>query len=379
MATLPDQTPGSSSLQDDFSAPRNVPATDAAEWKSIVARFQRPNALRASWQLINTIGGYVLLWGLIYWSLSVSWWLTIPLALLASGFLVRVFIIFHDCGHGSFFASHWANTFWGFITGLLTFTPYYHWRGDHAIHHGTTGDLDRRGIGDVWTMTVQEYLESTRWKRFAYRLARNPFVLFVLAPLGLMLVLQRFPRRGASPRERDSVWIMNASIAAMIVGMIAVFGLVPYVVVQTTILLVAGSAGIWLFYVQHQFEDAYWERGVDWDYATAALKGSSYFRLPRVLQWFSGNIGFHHIHHLSPRIPNYYLEDCHHSDPLFRDVQPIGLWQSVRNLGLRLWDESSKKLVGWRHMRAVRQSQKRVTAAKRADDQKNERDTTPSR
>jgi omega-6 fatty acid desaturase (delta-12 desaturase) len=331
-------------------------------WRAIVARFQRPSALRASWQLVNTIGGYVLLWGLIYWSLSISWWLTIPLAILAGGFLVRVFIIFHDCGHGSFFASKSANAFWGFVTGLLTMTPYYHWRGGHAVHHGTTGDLDRRGIGDIWTMTVQEYLESTRWKRFAYRIARNPFVLFVIAPLVMMVVLQRFPAKGADRRQRNSVWIMNGAVAAMAAGMIAIFGLVPYLVVQLTILLVAGSVGIWLFYLQHQFEDVYWERGENWDYATAALKGSSYFRLPRVLQWFSGNIGFHHIHHLSPRIPNYYLDACHRSDPLFQDVVPMGLWQSLRSLGLRLWDESSKKLVGWRHMRQLKRARTQTKA-----------------
>src|SRR5690349_15645751 len=161
-------------------------------WKAIVARFQRPSALRASWQIVNTIGSYLLLWGAIWWSLSVSWWLTIPLAILAGGFLVRIFIIFHDCGHGSFFASRTANAVWGFATGLLTWTPFYHWRGDHAIHHGTTGNLDRRGIGDIWTMTVQEYVDSTRWKRFSYRLARSPFVLFVVAPLVLTVVLQRF-------------------------------------------------------------------------------------------------------------------------------------------------------------------------------------------
>jgi omega-6 fatty acid desaturase (delta-12 desaturase) len=330
-----------------------VPA-QAAAWHAIVARFQHPNALRASWQLVNTLGGYVALWVLIHWSLTVSWWLTMPLAVLAGGLLIRTFIIFHDCGHGSFFASHRANTFWGFVTGLLTMTPYYHWRGDHAIHHGTTGDLDRRGIGDVWTMTVQEYLESTRWRRFAYRLARNPIVLFVLAPLVLMTVLQRFPRRGAGRRERRSVWIMNGAVVVMVAVMVAVYGLVPYLVVQLTMHLVAGAAGVWLFYIQHQFEDAYWERRDQWDYATAALKGSSYFRLPRVLQWFSGNIGFHHVHHLSPRVPNYYLEDCHRSDPLFQHVRPIGLWQSLRSLGLRLWDESSKQLVGWRQLRLVR-------------------------
>jgi acyl-lipid omega-6 desaturase (Delta-12 desaturase) len=338
--------------------PLQASVLDPLAWKAIVARFQKPNAWRATWQIINTVGGYLALWWLIYWSRSVSWWLTIPLCILAGGFLVRIFIIFHDCGHGSFFASRRANAFWGFVTGLLTMTPFYHWRGDHAIHHGTTGDLDRRGVGDVWTMTVQEYIESTRWRRFAYRLSRNPIVLFVLAPLVMMTVLQRFPRRGAERRERNSVWVMNAAVAAMVAGMILVFGLIPYVIIQLTIHLVAGSAGILLFYVQHQFEHAYWERGANWDYAAAALKGSSYFRLPRVLQWFSGNIGFHHIHHLSPRIPNYYLEDCHRSDPLFCNVRPIGLWQSMRTVSLRLWDETSKKLVGWRFMKKARAQQR---------------------
>ena len=326
----------------------------ATDWKAIVAKYQKPHAGRASWQLVNTVGGYLLLWVLMAWSLSVSWWLTIPLAVLASGFLVRVFILFHDCGHGSFFASRTANTFWGAVTGLLTMTPYYHWRGEHAIHHGTTGDLDKRGVGDIWTMTVQEYVQSTRWKRFGYRFVRNPIVLFVIAPLVLMLVLQRFTRAGADRRERASVWIMNVAVAAMVVGMVLLLGFWPYVIIQLTILLIAGSAGIWLFYLQHQFEDAYWERGDDWDYTTAALQGSSYFKLPRVLQWFSGNIGFHHIHHLSPRIPNYYLEECHRSDPLFHEVEPMTLWQSLRALGLRLWDESSKQLVGWRHLRQHR-------------------------
>lgn len=247
----------------------------ANRWKAIVARWQTPSPLRASWQILNSVGAYLAVWGLIYLSLAVSWWLVIPLAILAGGLLVRVFIIFHDCGHGSFLASRSANAFWGSITGLLTMTPYHHWRGEHAIHHGTTGDLDRRGIGDIWTMTVNEYIASTRWKRLGYRLVRNPFVLFVLAPLVLLLVIQRFSRRGADRRERLSVYGMNLAIVVMIAGMVSIFGWLPYLIIQLTIMLVAGSAGLWLFYLQHQFEDAYWERGDDWDYAAAALRGSS--------------------------------------------------------------------------------------------------------
>ncbi len=309
--------------------------------------------MRASWQLVNTIGAYTVLWYLMHLSLSVSWWITIPLALLAGALLVRVFIIFHDCGHGSFFKSPLANGFWGFLAGVLTFTPYYHWRWEHSLHHATAGKLDHRGMGDVWTLTVQEYLESSRWKRFAYRLARNPVVLFVIAPLVLFVFMQRVSTSKASRRERHSVWWMNLALLGMVAGLSGVFGIFPYLVIQGTAMAVASSTGVWLFYVQHQFGDAYWERG-DWDFKAAALKGSSFYRLPRILQWFSGNIGFHHIHHLSPRIPNYNLERCHRSDPMFRDVKPVTLFSSLRLHTLRLWDERAKQLVGFRRLKEIR-------------------------
>lgn len=333
-----------------------TPRSEVADWKAIVTKCQQPSRWRASWQIVDTLGSYAVLWALMYWSLGVSWLLTAPLACLTGLLLVRIFIIFHDCGHGSFFASRRANAFWGFVTGLLTFTPYYHWRGEHAIHHGTTGDLGRRGVGDVWTMTVQEYLEASRWKRFSYRLARNPFVLLGIAPLVLFLGLQRVPRRGADRRERRSVWVMNAAILLMAAAMSAVFGIVAYLLLQLTVLAIAGAGGVWLFYLQHQFEDAYWERGPDWDYTAAALQGSSFLRLPRVLQWFSGNIGFHHIHHLSPRTPNYNLARCHRSHPVFAQVRPMTLLGGVKSLGLKLWDESAKKLVGFRSLRKERQT-----------------------
>jgi omega-6 fatty acid desaturase (delta-12 desaturase) len=339
-----------------------------AAWKALVARYQEPNRWRAAWQIVNTFGSYAVLWYLLHLSLAVSWWLALPLALLAGGLLVRIFIIFHDCGHGSFFRSQLANDVWGFLAGVLTFTPYYRWRWEHKLHHASSGNLDRRGVGDVWTLTVQEYLESSRWKRFAYRLARNPIVLFVLAPLFLFVVMQRIPSSRAGPRERSSVWWMNLAILAMVAGMSALFGFVPYLLLQLTAMSVAGSAGVWLFYVQHQFEDAYWERGGDWAYTEAALKGSSFYKLPRILQWFSGNIGFHHIHHLSPRIPNYNLERCHRSDPLFRDVKPVTLFSSLRSMTLRLWDESDKKLVGYRHLRGLRRTRARKTTLNEDED-----------
>ncbi|MBI5361844.1 MAG: fatty acid desaturase [Planctomycetes bacterium] len=328
---------------------------EVAAWKELVARFQYPDRLRATWQIVNTFGAYIGVWVAMYFALAVSWWLVIPLAILAAGLLIRVFIIFHDCGHGSFYASRTANDVWGFIAGVLTFTPYYHWRWEHSIHHASAGNLDRRGVGDVWTMTVDEYLASPWRRRMLYRLARHPVGFLVFAPIVLFVIVQRFPVKAASRRERHSVFWMNAALLAVAVGMSALFGVVPYLVIQGTVTAVAGAAGVWLFYVQHQFEDAYWERGDDWGYADAALRGSSFYKLPKVLQWFSGNIGFHHIHHLSPRIPNYNLERCHRSDPLFQTVTHVTLLSSLRTGTLRLWDESTKKLVGFRRMRELRE------------------------
>jgi omega-6 fatty acid desaturase (delta-12 desaturase) len=323
-------------------------------WKSIVLEYQKPSRWRAAWQLTDTLGPIALIWYLIYLSLPVSWVLVAVLAVLAGMFLVRIFIIFHDCGHGSYFKSRRANDAVGFITGLLTWTPYYQWRWDHAIHHATSGHLDKRGTGDLWTLTVQEYLESTRWRRFLYRLVRNPVVLFVIAPLFVLTVKQRFPTPNANQRERHSVYWMNLAILAMAVGLSLVFGVVPYLIIQTIMLAVAGSIGFWFFYVQHQFEGVYWERSEQWDYAAAALKGSSFYKLPKILQWFSGNIGYHHIHHLSARIPNYNLERCHRAHALFQQVKPLTLFASLKTVTLRLWDEQGKKLVGFRHLKELR-------------------------
>jgi omega-6 fatty acid desaturase (delta-12 desaturase) len=346
---------------------REIPAPQSGDektatpaWKKIVARYQKPSIGRGAWQIINTLVPYAALWCLMGFSARISWWLTAPLAILAGAFLVRVFIIFHDCGHGSFFKSSIANHAWGAITGVLTFTPYFHWRWEHAIHHSSAGDLDRRGTGDVWTLTVQEYLESSRWKRFAYRLARNPVVLFVIAPIFLFLVKQRFPNPNAGARERHSIYWTNLGILAIAAGLSWLIGLKAYLLIQLIILTVAGSTGVWLFYVQHQFEGVYWERSADWDYTTAALKGSSFYKLPKVLQWFSGNIGFHHIHHLSPRIPNYHLEKCHKAEPLFQTVKAITLFSSFKSFTFRLWDEQRRKLVGYGHLKMVRRQQKQA-------------------
>jgi omega-6 fatty acid desaturase (delta-12 desaturase) len=338
------------------------PQIDVAAWKGIVARFQQPSMGRGIWQIVNTVVPYTLVWVAMFFSLSVSWWLTLPLAVLSGAFLVRIFIIFHDCGHGSFFASRKANEIVGSIAGVLTFTPYHHWRWEHALHHASSGNLDRRGTGDVWTMTVQEYLESSRSRRLAYRLARNPVVIFVLAPLYIFLIEQRFPSAGASRRERRSVHWLNLAIVGLAAALSALFGLKAYLLIQVTALTAAATSGVWLFYVQHQFDGVYWERGAAWDYTAAALEGSSFYKLPRIAQWFSGNIGFHHIHHLSPRIPNYNLERCHRADPLFQQVRAITLFASLKSLSLRLWDEQHGRLVAFRRLRELRRQGRQAAA-----------------
>lgn len=325
-----------------------------SNWKAAVAKYQKPSARRASWQLINTVGLYLLTWVAMYFTVSLSWWLTIPLAIFAGGLLVRNFIIFHDCGHSSFFKSRKANDFWGVVTGLLNFTPYYHWRWEHSVHHATNGHLDRRGVGDIWTMTVDEYLSSAPRTRFWYRCMRNPFVLFVVAPLYLFVIQHRIPLSKAKGRARKSVWYTNLALLVMAVGLSSVFGFLPWLIIQLIVLAVSGTVGVWLFYVQHQFEDTYWEHNEEWNHFDAAMKGSSYYKLPKVLQWFTGNIGFHHIHHLSSRIPNYHLESCHYSDEMFA-VEPLTFWASFKTISYRLWDQDAKKLISFAQLKQKRQ------------------------
>ena len=335
-------------------SPQSVPTMPSIpEWKAIVARYQNSSTARSVWQIINTLVPYAALWVLMAWSLQGPYWVTLLLSVLAGLFLVRVFIIFHDCGHGAFFKSKTASNVVGFITGMLTFTPYFHWRWEHSLHHATCGDLDRRGTGDIWTMTVEEYLAAPKWKRFVYRLARNPIVLFGIAPPLLFMVYQRFYNKKAGRREKASVWWMNLAVVAMSAGLIWWLGWKGWLMIQLPVMTVAGAAGVWMFYVQHQFENSYWEHHGEWDFTHAALVGSSYYKLPKVLQWFTGNIGFHHIHHLSPRIPNYYLEACHHSNEVFRRVPHISLLSSLRCLKLRLWDEKNHQMVGYDHLRKI--------------------------
>jgi omega-6 fatty acid desaturase (delta-12 desaturase) len=323
-------------------------------WKQAVLKYQEPMLRKSIWQVINSLIPYLALCGLMIWSLDVSYWLTLALAVAAAGFMIRIFIIFHDCGHGAFFKSQRANHILGFVTGVLTFTPYLQWRHKHALHHATSGDLDGRGDGDIWTLTVREYLEAPRLKRIAYRLFRNPFVLFCLVPLYLFLIHQRFPSPAVGRRERLGVHWTNGALLAIAALMSLTIGIKAYLLIQLPVMAMTGTVGLWLFYVQHQFDGVYWQRRKDWGFAEAALNGSSFYKLPRILQWFSGNIGFHHVHHLSPRIPNYNLESCHRADPLFQSVRPITLLTSLRSFTYRLWDEQRGKLVTYRRLRELR-------------------------
>jgi omega-6 fatty acid desaturase (delta-12 desaturase) len=337
-------------------------------WQSIVAPYQQPSTTRALWQLVDTLGPYALVWYAIFHAVQISLWAAVPLALLSGSLLVRIFILFHDCAHGSYFRSRRANEIVGRVLGVLTFTPYSHWRREHAMHHSSAGNLDRRGTGDVWTMTVQEYLAASPGRRLAYRLIRNPFVLFVVAPFFVFVIKQRFAFAKADRRQRRSIAMTNLALLGSATLFMWVVGIGPYLLVQAIAMTVAGAAGLWLFYVQHQFEGVYWERDECWEQTAAALRGSSFYKLPRILQWFSGNIGFHHVHHLSPRIPNYHLQRCHESDRLFQQVRPVTLGAGWRSLTFRFWDEQGRRLVGNSHMRRLRKEQRCCAPASRVPD-----------
>jgi omega-6 fatty acid desaturase (delta-12 desaturase) len=310
--------------------------------------YQTPDVRRSLWQVANTLIPYFALWALMFLSLKVSYWLTLALALPTAGFMVRTFILFHDCGHGALFPSKRANEIVGIITGILTFTPWAYWWRNHAIHHATAGDLDRRGVGDVYTMTLEEYLSAPWWKKIAYRLMRNPFNMLVIGAPIVFAVVNRFYGRGTGKRERASVWWTNLGVAVWIGGLIWLVGWKAYLMVQIPVLWIASAAGVWLFYVQHQFEGVYWERHDKWNFFDAGLKGCSYYKLPRLLQWFTGNIGFHHIHHISAKIPNYRLEECYRDNPELQQAVTLTLRSSLKSLSLRVYDENRKKLVSWK-------------------------------
>ncbi len=331
---------------------QNTPKTEL-RWQDAVARYASPDLRRSIWMTLNTMVPFFGLWYLMVRSVSVGYWLTLLLAIPTAGFMMRTFIIFHDCVHGSFFKSRKANTILGIVTGLISFTPYEHWRHEHAIHHATAGNLDRRGVGDVYTMTVREFLDAPWWTQVGYRIFRNPIAMFVFGPIFMFVLVQRIPGPKLGKRQVSSIWWTNLALAAIIGTLCWLVGRQTYLMVQLPVLILGGGAGIWMFYVQHNFDPTYWERQDAWQFAKAGLDGSSFYKLPSVLQWFTGNIGFHHIHHLGPKIPNYKLPECYDANPMFQ-IKPLTFVWSLKSLYLRLWDEERGMMVGWSALKRYR-------------------------
>jgi acyl-lipid omega-6 desaturase (Delta-12 desaturase) len=313
--------------------------------KKKVAPYEKSTTIVSIWQLINTIGPFFLLWYLTYQSLSVSYVVTLILAVIAAAFFVRIFIIFHDCTHYSFFRNRTANKIIGTITGVLTLFPYIQWGRDHSVHHATSGNLDKRGTGDIWVLTVEEYFVAPLWRKILYRLYRNPFIMFGLGPIYVFLLKNRFNRKDARWKERLNTYLTNLLIVGIYGFLCRIIGWESFVLVQAPIFLIAGSVGVWLFYVQHTFEGSYYEEDPKWEYVRAAVEGSSFYKLPKLLQWLTGNIGYHHVHHLSPRVPNYRLEEAHKNTNILQNVPTITLITSLRSLHFQLWDEKSHHFV----------------------------------
>ncbi|RIX49399.1 fatty acid desaturase [Paenibacillus nanensis] len=316
--------------------------------KKSVSPYEHSQLKVSIGQMINTLLPLVALWYAAYWSLSVSYWLTLAFSVGASFFVIRTFIIFHDCCHGSFFKSKRANDIIGILTGVLTLVPYQQWKNSHAIHHATSSNLDKRGVGDLWIMTVEEYASASTWTKLAYRAYRNPLIMFGLGPIYVFLLQYRFNRKGARRKERLNTYLMNALIVGFYALMIWAVGWQSFLLVQGPVFYLSGVLGVWLFYVQHQFEDSYFEHEEEWSYVKAAVDGSSFYKLPKALQWLTGNIGYHHVHHLSPKVPNYYLETAHDAVPPLHKATTITILQSLESLKFRLWDEEGKRFVSFR-------------------------------
>ncbi|WP_394812757.1 Delta(5) desaturase DesA [Mammaliicoccus sciuri] len=311
----------------------------------MVKPFENNNLKKSTIQIINTIIPLIALIVVGLLSYQLHWSLSILCGVLASGFIIRTFIIFHDCCHGSFLSQKKNNDLLGNITGLLTFFPYEKWRREHIIHHTSSGNLEKRGIGDIWVMTIEEYHEASKFTQFKYRMYRNPFVMFILGPIFLMFISNRMNAKDAKAKEKRNTWLHNIILLVLYVGIFFIVGAVPFVLVFLPMLFIAGMLGIWLFYIQHTFEDSYFEESSEWDYVKAAIEGSSYYKLPKVFQWMTGNIGYHHVHHLSPRIPNYQLEQAHEKTPPLHHATTITIKESLESLKYKLYDEKNKCFI----------------------------------
>ena len=353
---------GVSDLNSDV--PKGAPITLSAEpsardWLPVLNGYREIDRLRSVFEIAVTAIPFALLWVAMWFALQWSVWLTLAIAVPAAGFLLRLFMIQHDCGHGAFFRRRISNDWTGRILSVLTLTPYDAWRRSHAIHHASSGNLDERGIGDITTLTVSEYLTRNRFSRFAYRLYRNPLVLFGIGPAYHFLLRSRVPMVGSYTHWRSWISPMttNASIAVCAAGMIWLVGLRPFLLVQLPIVLLASSIGVWLFYVQHQFEHTFWESRDDWTVHEAALRGSSHYDLPPLLRWFTANIGMHHVHHLCSRIPYYRLPRVLRDHPELRDIGRIGLMESFACARLALWDEGRRRMISFRQLRELQRAE----------------------
>ncbi|HEY8809785.1 MAG TPA: fatty acid desaturase [Solirubrobacterales bacterium] len=335
------------------AGPSNDPALDRPYWRESVARHEQSSQWHSLVDVATSAVPYLALMVAIYLSLEVSVWISLALAIPAAGFLLRTFVVFHDCAHGSFLPTKRANLWLGRFMALLVFQPFGNWRHNHAVHHGTAGDLDRRGTGDVPTLTVEEYLARPWKQRLGYRLFRNPLVMFGLGPIWSLMIGPRIWSSKMRPRQRHSVIATNLVLATVIGTIVWLIGPTTWLLVQMPTAIIAGTLGVFLFYVQHQFEDAYWESSEDWSYPDAALQGSSYLKLPKILQFFSGNIGLHHVHHLSAKIPNYNLQRAHDENPIFHDVPVLSVRDGLRSIRLKVIDSNSGRMLTWNQVRAL--------------------------
>jgi omega-6 fatty acid desaturase (delta-12 desaturase) len=331
--------------------------TDAIDWNELLAPYREPSRWRSLWQLGTTALLLAVFWAATYWSLSVGYWLTLLLAVPAALMVVRLFMLQHDCGHGAFFHSQRMNTLVGSVLGVVTLVPYNYWRKTHSLHHATSGDLDRRNLGDIDTLTVREYLSRPLHKRILYRMYRHPVVLLLVGPAWQFVLKHRLPLDipRSWKREWMSVHATNLGLAAVVAIMWLTVGIHRFLMVQIPITLIAGGIGVYLFYVQHQYEDTYWRYREAWNYFAAGLEGASHLKMNKVLQWCTANIGLHHIHHVSSRIPNYRLQRAFNENPALQRATTLTLPGSVRTLWLTLWDEDEKRLVGFRDLRAIRE------------------------